>query len=42
MDNIEGIGESSFEGLDYDNRVNVAFELWKGLSENLPSCRKSN
>jgi hypothetical protein len=41
MDNCEGIGESSFESLYYDNRMDVAFKLWKGLSQNFASYRKS-
>ena len=42
MHDGEGIGKSSFEGLYYDNGVDVAFKLWQGLSQNLAGCRKSD
>ena len=42
MNDGEGIGKSSFEGLDYDNGVDVAFKLWQGLRQDLASCRKSD
>lgn len=35
---VEGVGESAFEGGDYDDGVDVALELWEGLGENLASC----
>ena len=41
MDNREGIGECSFESLYYDNRMDVAFKLRKGLRQNLTSYGKS-
>lgn len=39
---VEGVGEGFLEGLYDDDRVDIAFELREGLSENLASYYNSS
>lgn len=41
LDDIDGVLESTLEGRDDDDGVDVAFELGEGLGQNFASCKTS-